>query len=146
VILYLDTSSLVKVYVEEAHSETVRDGVEAAESVATSRVAYPEVMSAFTRRREEGDLTGGDFERLRESFDRDWPNLVLLPVRERRAGGLAVQHLLRGFDAIHLAAALDLQELVGGESVVFSAFDHRLLRAARSEGLPCLPAAEEPWG
>lgn len=40
-IPYLDTSSLVKLYIAEAHSELVQDWVEEAEAVATSRVAYP---------------------------------------------------------------------------------------------------------
>jgi predicted nucleic acid-binding protein len=41
VILYLDTSSLVKLYVEEMHSDKVREWLEEAELVATCRVAYP---------------------------------------------------------------------------------------------------------
>jgi len=45
-ILYLDASSLVKLYVEEAYSNTVRDWAEEAEIIATCRVAYPETISA----------------------------------------------------------------------------------------------------
>ena len=37
-------------------------------------------------------------------LDSDWSNFVLMPVKERKAGSLAVRYLLRGFDAIHLAA------------------------------------------
>ena len=44
--LYLDTSSLVKFYVEEAGSETVRALVTAATVVATAGIAYPEVPEA----------------------------------------------------------------------------------------------------
>ena len=49
-ILYLDTSALVKLYVEEAHTDDVRGWVDAAEIVATCRVAYPEAVSALNRR------------------------------------------------------------------------------------------------
>lgn len=45
-IAYLDTSSLVKLYLDEEHSELVREWSEAAEAVATSRVALPEAISA----------------------------------------------------------------------------------------------------
>lgn len=137
-ILYLDTSSLVKLYLEETHSELVREWLEHAEAVATSRVAYPEALSAFSRRREDEGISTAGFTLLREAFEADWSSFVLLPVKERRAGGLAVNHLLRGFDAIHLAAALDLIDLLSAESIVFSAFDAKLLDAARAEGIPLL--------
>jgi predicted nucleic acid-binding protein len=144
VILYLDTSSLVKIYLEEPGSDLVREGVEAADVVATSRVAFPEALSAFARRRNEGDLDSQTFDLLRETLESDWPRLILLPVNERKAGGLAVKHLLRGFDAVHLAAALDLRELLRSDNVVFSSFDNRLMQAARAEGLPSLvPSVED---
>lgn len=143
-ILYLDTSSLVKLYVEEDGSDVVREWVEEAEAVATSRVTYPEALSAFTRRWNRGDLTDEEMSLARESLAGDWPIFILLPVDERRAGGLVIEHLLRGFDAVHLAAAKDLSELFPAEEVVFSAFDGALLRAARSEGLSTLhPAVRE---
>ena len=51
VILYLDTSSLVKIYVAEQGSKDVQALVAQATVVATSRVAYPEMRAAFARRR-----------------------------------------------------------------------------------------------
>lgn len=140
-ILYLDTSSLVKIYLEEPGSNLVREWAEAAEGIATSRVAYPEALSAFTRRREEGDLDSKAFDLVQESLRNDWTDFVLLPLNERRAGALVVRQLLRGFDAIHLAAALDLKDQIRGDGVVFSTFDRKLLRAARAEGIDSLV----PW-
>lgn len=55
-----------------------------------------------------------------------------------------VRYLLRGFDAIHLAAALDLQGTLGDDAVVFSSFDGKLLQAARASGLPCLIPEPDP--
>lgn len=143
-ILYLDSSSLVKIYLEEAESDLVREWVGAAEAVATSRVAYPETLSAFTRRKEEGDLDLDTLELLQESLDSDWASFVLLPLRERRAGSLAVKHVLRGFDAVHLAAISELREILVEDTVLFSSFDGRLVRAARAEGIPLLlPGVED---
>lgn len=142
-ILYLDTSSLVKLYLEEAHSNLVWEWAEAAEAIATSRVAYAEALSALARRRKEGDLDGPTFDLIHETFQTDWHSFVLLPVKEKKAGALAVKHLLRGFDAIHLAAASDLRAFVGNDSIVFSSFDDKLLQAARSEGVDCLVAKVE---
>ncbi len=137
-ILYLDTSSLVKLYLDEVGSAVVREWVEEAEAVATSRVAYPEALSAFARRWNRGDLTDEEMSLARESFAGDWPIFIHLPLHERRAGGLVVAHLLRGFDAVHLAAAQELAERFPAEEIVFSTFDGPLLRAARSEGLSTL--------
>ncbi|HYO11730.1 MAG TPA: type II toxin-antitoxin system VapC family toxin, partial [Thermoanaerobaculia bacterium] len=119
-ILYLDTSSLVKIYVEEAGSDLVWGWVDEAEAIATSCVAYPEAMSALARRRANGDLDARSFQAVQETFESDWPSFVQLPVRERRAGALAVKHLLRGFDAVHLAAAFDLRDALGDGALVFS--------------------------
>lgn len=137
-ILYLDTSSLVKLYVDEDGSDIVREWVEEAEAVATSRVTYPETLSAFVRRWNRGDLTDEEMTLARESFAGDWPVFLLLPVDERGAGGLIIEHVLRGFDAVHLAAGKELAERFPAEEVVFSTFDGSLLRAARSEGLSTL--------
>jgi predicted nucleic acid-binding protein len=53
----------------------------------------------------------------------------------KRAGDLAERRPLRGFDAIHLASALEVEELTG---VVpdFLCFDERLREAASAEKLP----------
>jgi predicted nucleic acid-binding protein len=137
-ILYLDTSSLVKVYVKEVHSELVREWFEVAEVIATSRVCFAEAMSAFARRRAQGELDDDQFELVSEMLSVHWSEFILLPVRERKAGALAVKHLLRGFDAIHLAAASELPSAFRDEPVLFSSFDIRLLGAARAERLDTL--------
>jgi predicted nucleic acid-binding protein len=138
VILYLDTSSLVKLYVEEVHSDLVREWAEEAEAVATSRVAYPEALSAFARRWNEGSLSEEELELARESLEGDWQAFLLLPLNERRAGGLVIEHLLRGFDAVHLAASRDLLDRFLDDDIVFSSFDNALLKAAHTEGLSTL--------
>jgi len=56
VICYLDSSALVKLYVHEQGSETVRKLVDAASAVATSKVAYPEARAALARGFREGSF------------------------------------------------------------------------------------------
>ena len=53
--LYLDTSALVKLYVEEEGSATVREAIARAETVATTVIVYVEACAAFARRRREDD-------------------------------------------------------------------------------------------
>jgi uncharacterized protein with PIN domain len=57
VTLYVDTSSLVKLYVTEAGSEVVRQLVGGATVVATSVVAYTETRAALARLRRERALS-----------------------------------------------------------------------------------------
>ena len=59
--LYLDTSSLVKLFIEERHSDRVREWLDAVDVVLTCRVAYAEAASAFSRRRREGGITQADY-------------------------------------------------------------------------------------
>jgi predicted nucleic acid-binding protein len=141
-ILYLDTSSLLKCLIEEAHTNDVLMWVEAADAVATSRVTFPEAAAALARRRRLGDLTGAAARgALRRLADR-WRAFMLVDIAEVRAGGLAMRHALRGFDAVQLAAALTVRAAVGDRGIAFSAFDRALCRAAAQEGLVVL----EPGG
>ncbi len=71
-IVYLDTSSLVKLYVREAHTALVKKWVEEAEIVATCRIAYPETMSAISRRFRQGDLTEKQYDSLIAKFSNEW--------------------------------------------------------------------------
>lgn len=139
-ILYLDTSSLVKLYIDEAYSEVVHGWADEAKVLATSRVAYAETLAALARRWREGDLDEANFQRVVDSFKEQWPAFATLELNEIMAGEFAMTHALRGFDAIHLAAALDLRQETVGMLVAFTAFDERLARAARTEGLQVLDA------
>lgn len=55
----------------------------------------------------------------------------------RYAGDLAEKHLLRGFDSIHLASAVNLKNKTRSE-IYFSSNDAKLNRAAEKEGLTVL--------
>jgi predicted nucleic acid-binding protein len=78
--LYLDTSALVKLYVEEAGSATVREAIARAETVATTVIAYVETCAAFVRRRREGRLSRGDYRRIIQDLQSDWDHYLLLEV------------------------------------------------------------------
>ena len=136
-LLYLDTSNLVKLYVEEEDSTEVANLVVSSKATATSLIAYAESRSAFARRYKEKAFTRREYEELITSFNADWENYLILRVQTdvvMKAGYLAEKHGLRGFDAIHLSSALRLKEEVS-EDVVFSCSDHILRKAAHQEGL-----------
>ncbi len=139
-ILYLDTSSLVKLYVEEDGSDEVRELAGNGQTISSSWVAYAEARSAFARRYRGGGVSILEYGKRVDDFERDWGGYLKLDVHSqvlRTAGQLTEKHGLRALDAIHLASALDLK---GGSTtpplaVVFSSADRRLQEAARAEGL-----------
>jgi len=141
VILYLDSSSLVKLYVEEADSPAVRRWSGDAVVLATSRVAFAEVVAALARRRREGSLDDAAFQSATARLATDWADIAVVEVNEIAAGHLAVRHALRGFDAIHLAAVLDMREAATGARLAFTSFDVRQVAAARAEGLAIMEAS-----
>ena len=49
-ILYIDTSALVKLYAKEAGTAEVQRAVAKAEQIATSLIAYVETRSALARK------------------------------------------------------------------------------------------------
>lgn len=132
--LYLDTSSLVKLYVAEPGSDAVRRLVDQAAVVATSSLAYPEARAALARRRRERVLTPSAFSRAKRALDADWSKYLTVDASAsicRLAGDLAERYRLRGFDSVHLASFLEVARRAGAAETQFSAFDDRLNAAAR---------------
>jgi predicted nucleic acid-binding protein len=135
--LYLDTSALVKLYVEEEGSSLIRQAVAEADTVATTIIAYVEAHAAFARRQREKTISLSDYRQIIRDFKADWRRYLVLEVTERlveRAEELAEDHHLRAYDAIHLASAGVLKERLA-DVVSFACWDSRLQAAARREGL-----------
>ncbi len=134
--LYLDTSSLVKLYVAESDSDDVRAHVGRATIVATSTIAYPEARAAMARRRRERALTPAAFAAAKRQLEADWPKYFTVQVTEalcKDAGQLAERFALRGYDSVHLASFLEVAREAGVTEAEFSSFDDRLNNAARRE-------------
>jgi uncharacterized protein len=145
VILYLDTSALVKLIVPEDGSPDTIAWFAAAELTATSVITYAEACSALgqnDRRRKSRTPRLGQW---LTGLDQHWRDVMKVPVAERVAGELALTHGLRGMDALQLAAAVtlrgELRTRAAGrrvQEVVVAAFDRRLLEAAGREGFATL--------
>ncbi len=136
-ILYLDTSALVKLYIEEPQSADVRQIVKDARFVATSRIAYAEARAAFARKFREHGLTAKAYREILQYLDQDWESYFVIDISDsliKLAGQFAEKHALRGMDAIHLASGVTLHR-ARERTVTFSCFDDRLIRAACKEGL-----------
>ena len=140
-ILYLDTSAWVKLYVREAGSKELRTHAAKADALALSVVAYAEARAAFARLKAHGMTTDARHRQRLAQLNADWENLLrieLIPQVVASAGDLAEIHGLRGFDAIHLASALWLKGRIG-MPLHFAVFDQRLRAAADCAGLAVAP-------
>jgi uncharacterized protein len=133
---YFDASALVKRYVREIGSDAVRrllgSGV-----AASSRFSEVEIASGIARRAREGSITVHQRDRILSALQRDVPALAIVeivPDVTALARALLLRHPLRAADALQLASCLYMQRELA-QSVPFVAFDHRLLEAARAEGL-----------
>jgi uncharacterized protein with PIN domain len=81
-ILVLDTSALVKIYISEPGSERMREAVARDEPKAASVLAFAEMHATFARRRREELLLPTELEQIRGSFGDDWEKLTQIPVGE----------------------------------------------------------------
>jgi predicted nucleic acid-binding protein len=136
VILYLDASALAKRYVREVGSDIVTRHLELTPCV-TSRWSEVEIVSALARRCREGALPPAERDRAVDALHSDLLALHVVEVSRavtRLAAELLRRHPLRAGDAVHLASAVHLGDLLRSP-IAFLAFDDRLSRAAAGEGL-----------
>jgi uncharacterized protein len=141
---YFDTSGLVKRYAAEVGTAWVigvtdpRSGNE----ILTVRLTGPEMIAALFRKVRIGAASQPDMERSVANFASDWQQQyeiveVTVGVTEL-AMVLARRYPLRGYDAVHLAAALvadDAYQQRVAQRVTLISADQNQLRAAQSEGM-----------
>jgi len=143
-ILYLDTSAYVRLYVREADHDRIWSAARSAAQIASHLIAYAEMRSALARMQRTGRLREAETASIRRTFEQDWRiTLQIVPAEEmiRRAGDLAERFGLRGYDSVHLAAAESLLTGQGRGFIHFASFDRALNEAAEALGLHLLPAS-----
>jgi predicted nucleic acid-binding protein len=140
-IAYLDASALVKRYAGEAGSREVGQLITTAEVLGTSLVTRAEVCAALAKAVRTMALSEKQGRIALHAFRAQWTDLARLQITEttvERADALAWQHGLRGYDAVHLAAALIWQETIM-EPVTLATFDRQLWRSGQASRLNVWP-------
>ncbi len=140
-MLFIETSSMVKLYIVESGSTVVADLVAHENWVACSWATYVEVRAALAAAYRGGRIVRSNYSSLAEEFEADWQRYTRMEVSRSiivAAGALAEFHGLRGYDAIHLASAIRLQA-VSDEPVQVVTHDRDLRDAVRAAGLGLLP-------
>jgi predicted nucleic acid-binding protein len=81
-VIYFDSSALVKRYVREDGSDAVRSLIKQGEGIATSKLTYPEILSAFGRKHRAGELGRGLFGGLLDQFEADWKTVFVIELHD----------------------------------------------------------------
>jgi predicted nucleic acid-binding protein len=130
----------VKRYVEEPGSDMVQSLLDRDTSIATSKLAYPEIISALTRKQRSGELTKRFLQAVIDQFEADWAGIVVVEFHDEllpTVKSLLIKHHLRAADTVHLSSALWLKRSVKSD-LAFVASDVNLLKAARAELLDAI--------
>ena len=138
-ITYVDTSSFIKVLIDEPGSDAAAALWDSSDTVAQVRIGYVEARAALAAAHRGSRLTGRQLSSAKLALDRLWAQLAVVEVTVGlvlAAAELAETEGLRGYDAVHLAAAIEI-----GADVVASA-DGELVSAADRVGLHTANPAE----
>lgn len=131
---YLDTSAFVPLLVREPSSAACRRFWDDTDAVVSSRLLYVETAAALAQAHRMARLDDQAYASCRQLLDQLWPQLEVVEVDEplvRRAAELADLLALRGYDAIHCAAAEQLDD----SDLVAASGDKRLLDAWKALGV-----------
>jgi len=132
VIVYIDTSVLLKLLITEPGSETATEIWQSADVLAAARIEYAEARAALAAAARGGRITTDQLTEVKVELEGLWAQFAVVEITEDLvglAGELAEAEGLRGYDAIHLAAAVTI-----AADVVATA-DVDLLDAAARRGI-----------
>jgi predicted nucleic acid-binding protein len=144
--VYLDTSALAKLYIEEPESEDIERALTGRRDLLASDLGLTEVTSALARRVRDGEIDEAAARRVYRRLQLDVRDgifrvLDLTAETHRSAERLLLtvgrNSPLRAADALHLAIALS-----AGATVLIT-YDQKLTAAARALGTLELPVSPD---
>ena len=131
-ILFCDTSALLKLFVDEIGSDSMAKARSDSEAIAVCRITWAESMAAFAQRSRVKGANQAGLAQAKSLFENTWSNFVITEVTQplvEKAGMYAEAFALRGYDSVQLAAAHNLHEQFA-LPLAFACFDRRLSQAA----------------
>lgn len=141
--LFLDTSSLIKLYHEEKDSESFENIFiqNSISSIFLSELTRVEFLSALWKKRRQGELSVEIIEQMAVLFEEDAAQFTFIPLNDHimdSACGLLNkygQNGLRSLDSIQLATAIALRD----KADLFVTSDKLLGSLLEKEQLPTEP-------
>jgi len=133
VITYFDTSILMKLVIDDEayRPESERLWLDS-DYVVCAEIGYVEARAALAAARRHERLDAAALQTAKNQLELLWEQVSIVLVDTalvRAAGDVAERDALRGYDAVHLAAAIT------GHATVVASADRQLVEAARRQGL-----------
>jgi len=136
-LIYLDFSVFIKKYFKEIGSDHILEIWNDAEYLAISQVGYSEILGAIHKKQKMDRFSDKIKNQIVKDFKDDWESLIKVSADQKlnpELSRLHDKHLLRGFDAIHLATAILLAKKIE-KDIQFLTADSNLHSAAQKEKL-----------
>jgi uncharacterized protein len=133
-IAYFDTSAFVPLLISEPGTDSAASLWESADTIMSTRLMYVETSSALARANRAERLSTRAYAKALALRDELWSSVAIVDLGETlmlSAANLAKDQGLRGYDAVHCAAA----QLVDDPDVVGASGDAALLDAWRNLGV-----------
>lgn len=130
-ITYVDTSTLLKLIIDEDGSGQAAVIWDHADDLVAVRLLYVEARAALAAAHRGKRLSAVQYAEAVGDLDLLWEQVSVVEVTSGlvdRAVKLAEQHGLRGYDAVHLSAAVEV------DADIFTSADSKLCDAASAAG------------
>ena len=140
-ILYCDTSALLKLFIDEEGSDWMIKARDASMAIAVCRITWAESMAAFAQRYRFKGTNKPALAQSRTALEQAWHEFAIVDISQslvEKAGIYAEAFALRGYDSVQLAAAYNLREQCS-LPLAFACYDRRLNQAAQLLQLEVLP-------
>jgi uncharacterized protein len=136
-IVYFDSSALIKLFLDEPDSQIALDVWNDAELIVTSQISYLEVYAGLARamRENPSKLSNTGHDDAKAQFEQLWAEVFSISVSSdliQDARDAAEKYSLRAYDALQFATALT----VADDGISLATTDKDLERAARAENIP----------
>ena len=147
IYLYLDSSALLKAFVQEKGTSDILSALGDAVFTGTAQITKVELAATFAKLTRMKVLNAYESSQALERFLEQWGAFVhmeLTSVVIDQAVELTKHFPLRGYDAVQLASALIWQNFLA-HPIVFATFDRRLWQTARETKLQVFPDDISPF-
>lgn len=131
-ITYFDTSILMKLLIDEAYRPEAERLWLDSDHVVCAEIGYVEARVALAAARRHERLSAAALRTAKDQLEFLWEQVSVVVVDSalvRAAGDVAERERLRGYGAVHLAAAIT------GQVTVVASADRQLVESARRRGL-----------
>lgn len=128
-VIFIDSSSLLKHYVEEEGSQEVDRIFGSGETICISPITTIEIHAALKRKNEDGSIDRDTYKKACDFWLQDYTNFVIVPFGDElinRTISIIDERAVKTLDAIQVASAL----LSGARTLVTS--DSRMYQVMRT--------------